>query len=582
MRNHRHISSSTLRAAVFLLAFLAAAAFSMMPDPPRVLENGMVVSADSLASAVGVAIMTEGGNAFDAAAAVGFALAVTYPEAGNIGGGGFMVIRKADGSTSMIDFREKAPGAATRAMFLDSAGKPVPGRSTETALAAGIPGSVDGLLMAQQRYGRLSREAVLLPAVRIAEEGFIVDARLAASLRDARIDSPASVAVRGVFMKHGTPLVPGDTLRQPELARTLRMILKDGRDGFYRGSIARLIAEQSHRDGGIITEADLMRYHAVERATVKGTYRDCEIISSSPPSSGGVVLLEMLNILERFPLSDYGPRSARASHLFAAAAQRAFADRAAWLGDPDFVKMPLDSLLAKSYALQRASTIRLDHAAAASEVHAGDFSPDKIAQTTHYSVVDREGNAASVTTTLNGLYGCKEFVDGAGFFLNNEMDDFAAAPGIPNMFGLIGGDANAVAPQKRMLSSMTPTIVLRNGFPFLVTGARGGSRIITTVAQIIMNTVDFGMDLPTATAAPRIHCQWLPDEVVVEPVSPAYRAPAGDSLLVPIARDLQAMGYTVRVGRDASGESESILIDQRTRLCHGGADPREGGKAVAY
>ncbi len=571
-RKPRRILFFALTAFAALLVFMAAAAFSVPPLSSGALANGMAVSADSLASSAGVEIMRAGGNAFDAAAAMGFVLAITYPEAGNIGGGGFMVIRKAGGASSMIDFREAAPGAATAGMFLDSTGRPVPGRSTETALASGVPGTVDGLLLAQRLYGRLSREAVLLPAIRLAEHGFVVDARLAASLRDAHIDSLASAGVRRTFMKNGALLAPDDTLRQPELARTLRAIMENGRDGFYRGSVARLIADQSRRDGGIITETDLMQYLAVERRAVKGMYRGCEIISSSPASSGGIVLLEMLNILEQFPLRGYGPQSARTWHLFAAAAQRAFADRAAYLGDPDFVRMPLDSLLSKSYAARRASTIRPDHASPAAEVRAGAFSPDRLAQTTQYSVVDREGNVASVTVTLNGLYGSREFVDGAGFFLNNEMDDFAVAPGVPNMFGLVGGKANAVAPRKRMLSSMTPTIVLRNGSPFLVTGARGGSRIITTVAWMILNTVDFGMDIRSATAAPRVHCQWLPDEVVVEP----------DSLLSPVIRDLRSMGYTVRTGRDASGETESILIDPLNRSCLGGADPREGGKALWY
>ncbi len=535
-------------------------------------KNGMVVAAESLAAQAGVEILQQGGNAVDAAVAVGFALAVTYPEAGNIGGGGFMLIRLADGRTTMIDFREKAPARASRTLFLDSAGNVIPEKSLHGPLAAGVPGSVAGLLLALEKYGTLPKARVLARAIQLAEEGFPLPAWLAQSFNEHREAFSSFISTRKIFVKKEGHYTAGELFRQPDLARTLRLVADKGHEGFYRGEIATKIVAEMQRGGGIITLSDLEHYRAREREPLTGSYRGYEIITAAPPSGGGVLLLQMLNMLEGYDLKTSGHNSARTLHLFASAAQRAFADRATYLGDPDFVKMPIETLISKEYARVRGSAIDPTRALASTHIHAG--SPVKAGhdETTHYCVVDRFGNAVSVTTTLNGLYGCKTVVDGAGFFLNNEMDDFAIAPGVPNMYGLTGGEANAIAPNKRMLSSMTPTIVMKEGKPFLLVGGRGGSRIPTAVANIILNVIDFGMSIRQAVESPRIHHQWLPDIIHYETRGLSFE----------IVEALRKMGWAVADANGTNARVAALMIDPERRLFIGGPDSREHGVAVGY
>jgi gamma-glutamyltranspeptidase/glutathione hydrolase len=532
----------------------------------------MVASADAHASRAGIDILREGGNAVDAAVAVGFALAVTHPSAGNIGGGGFMVIRLADGRETTIDYRETAPAAAHRDMFLDAAGNPATERSLVGPLAAGVPGSVAGLALAHRRYGRLPLARVMGPAVRLARDGFEVTWHLAAALagRQALFARFPSTA-RAFLRPDGTAPVAGERLVQPDLAATLQEVADRGPDAFYRGRIAGLIAAEMSRTGGLITTADLARYSAVERAALTGTYRGYRIVSMAPPSSGGAALLQLLNILEAYPLAEYGLNSSRAMHLIIEAERRVYADRSEWLGDPAFVRVPVEGLTAKSYASWLRASIDEARATPSIAVAPGRPQDFESTQTTHYSVVDAEGNAVSTTTTLNGPFGSGQVVTGAGFLLNNEMDDFSAKPGAPNMFGLLGGAANAVAPGKRMLSSMTPTIVVRDGRTWLVLGSPGGGRIITTVLQVLLNVIDHRMDVQQAVDAPRFHHQWQPDDVRVEQVGFA----------ADVVQALEGRGHTLRVDSDMGGV-QAIAIDPATGLRLGASDPREDGAALGY
>ena len=536
-------------------------------------RHGMVVSAESLATAAGVEMLKRGGNAIDAAVAVGFSLAVTFPEAGNIGGGGFMLIRLASGATTMIDFREKAPAAATRNMYLDSAGNPVAGKSLLGPLAAAVPGTVAGLLHALSRYGTKSRSEVMSRAIELAAEGFPVSRRQAASFDSVLADFSRFESTRRAFTRDGKPFQEGSVLRQADLARTLAAIRDIGDRGFYEGETAQRIAAEMQRGGGIISLHDLATYRAIERKPVHGSYRGYEIISSSLPSAGGTVLLEMLNILEQFDLKSKGFASSQTAHLFAAAAQRSYADRAAYLGDPDFLEISPGELIAKEYAKERALRIDTTRATLSSAIQSGVLHGSGSHETTHYSVADQFGNVVATTITLNSLYGCSTIVDGAGFFLNNEMDDFVAKPGVPNQFGLVGGEANAIVPGKRSLSSMTPTIVLRDGKPFLALGARGGSRITTAVAQIIINVIDFGMNIQEAVDVPRIHHQWLPDELLYEP-----RGLSQDAI-----NNLTNMGYVVKdIGEPLLGRAQALMFDAASGFFYGGPDPREEGVALGF
>ena len=572
MRSHAMTRFRLVRLALLMGAVLASLpADGASRDPVRA-RHGMVGSTDEHASRAGVQILRQGGNAVDAAVAVGFALAVTHPAAGNLGGGGFMVIRLADGRETTIDYREKAPAAATRNMFLDASGAVVAARSRVGALAAGVPGSVAGLSLAQKTYGRLSLQAVIAPAVTLARDGFEVSWALADSLSRAQgLLERFPASARAFRRPDGTPLAAGDRLVQPDLARTLEQVAAQGPDAFYRGAIADLIASEMARSGGLITKADLAAYAAIERAPVAGTYRGHRVISMGPPSSGGIALLQLLNILEPFPLREYGHNSSRTIHLVAEAARRVYADRSQWLGDPDFFDVPVAGLISRPYAEQRRSTISETRATPSRDIGPGQPRGFEHSDTTHYSVVDAEGTAVATTTTLNGSYGNGQMVEGAGFLLNNEMDDFSAKPGVPNMFGLIGGEANAVAPAKRMLSSMTPAILVKDGRTRLVLGSPGGSRIITTVLQVVLNVVDFEMTVQEAVDAPRFHHQWLPDAIRIE-----RRGFPAD-----VVTALEAMGHAID-RNDDMGDVHAIMIDPATGLRLGASDPRLDGRTLGY
>jgi gamma-glutamyltranspeptidase/glutathione hydrolase len=527
-------------------------------------SRAMVVSDAPLATDVGVEILRRGGNAVDAAVAVGFALAVVYPEAGNLGGGGYTVIRMADGRTAALDYREVAPLAATRNMFLDERGEATD-KSVVGPLASGVPGAVAGLVAAHGRYGVLALADVVRPAIRLAADGFVVDSALARSLTNA---SPLISEFGGAatFLPGGTAPSPGTLLRQPALARTLERIAADGADGFYLGETAQAIADEVGRLGGIIRTEDLARYKEVWRDPVRAMYRGHTVLSMPPSSSGGVTIAETLNILEGFDsLPPFG--SARRTHLLASAYQRAFVDRNEKLADPAFVAVPIDELTSKSYAARLRATI---DTARATPTRALIPAPVEGTETTHYSVVDAAGNAVATTTTINALYGSGVYVASAGFFLNDEMDDFATRPGHPNMFGLVQGEANAIQPGKRMLSAMSPTIVLSPGDSLLlVLGARGGPRIITGTSQVIMNVIDHRMILADAMSAPRLHHQALPDTLRHE--GNGLNAAVVDSL----SRMAWAVGATSGVG----------LVNAIMRVpggYHGVADPRSSGKAAGY
>ena len=559
---------SRSRAAAILLGAGLCSVIAGEGASAQPASHGMVVTADSLASAAGLDLLRGGGNAIDAAVAAGFALAVTYPEAGNIGGGGFMVIRCADGRTTMIDFRETAPGAARRDMYLDEKGVPVSQRSLLGPLAAGVPGTVAGLLYALERYGTKGREEVLREALRLAGDGFPVSGRLAASLRSEWRELALFASTKKIFARESAPLEEGDTLRQPDLALTLREVIRRGKDGFYQGAVAEKIVAEMRRGGGIIDAEDLSEYRPVERAPLRGSYRGCEIVTASPPSSGGTLLIEILNMIEFVDLRSCGWNSYRAIHVLASACQRAFADRMAYLGDPDFVSIP--ELISKEYAVRRWKGWDSTRMVPSDLVHPGDI-PRESKETTHYCTADRWGNVVSVSFTLNGMFGCRTIVEGGGFFLNNEMDDFTVKPGARNLYGLVGGEPNAIEPGKRMLSSMAPTIVLKGGVPFMALGARGGSRIPTTTAQIISNVIDFGMDIQEAVDVPRVHDQWVPDTLLYEKGG----LPAG------VRRDLESMGYHLEEV-PWTARAQSLVYDARERTYRGGPDRREGGVALGY
>jgi gamma-glutamyltranspeptidase/glutathione hydrolase len=553
-----------------LLILLFGFSESASRRPVKAL-NGMVVSSDSLATQVGVEILKKGGNAVDAAVAVGFALAVTYPQAGNIGGGGFMVIRMANGETVTIDFREKAPMKASENMFLDENGNFVPEKSQVGHLSVGVPGSVAGLLLALEKYGTMSRREVLEPAIELAEKGFIVNEGLANAFKNAFEHFKKFPSTMRYFSKNGQPYSAGDRLIQKDLAKVLKLIRDKGRDGFYKGKVADLIVEEMKRGGGLITYEDLENYQPVLRKPVVGNYRGYEIISMGPPSSGGVCLIELLNILENFDLKKYGFGSSYTIHYLVEAMKRVYADRAEYLGDPDFVQIPLDKLLSKEYAKELASEIDTFYATPSSRIIRSVSPTSEGVHTTHYSVVDRWGNVVAVTTTINSYFGSMVAVDGAGFFLNNEMDDFSAKPGAPNQFGLLGSKANSIQPGKRMLSSMTPTIVLKNGKPFLVLGSPGGSTIITSVLQVILNVVDFGMNIQEAVDSPRIHHQWYPDQIFFE-----RRGLPRD-----VIENLERRGHKLVERAGYQGEVQAILIDENG-VKYGAVDPRGYGLAMGY
>jgi gamma-glutamyltranspeptidase/glutathione hydrolase len=549
-----------------------------------------VVSVHELGSRAGADILRAGGNAVDAAVATGFALAVVYPQAGNLGGGGFMLVRLADGRTHFVDYREKAPAAATANMYLDAQGNVVENASLIGYKAVGVPGSVAGMVYAEKAYGKLTLDQVMAPAVKLAQDGYPLAWQETRDFQDEDLAKfPES---RRIFQRNGNYYKQGEIFRQPELARTLKRIARDP-DDFYRGAMAHELAASIQKDGGLITAEDLAHYEVKEREPIRGTYRGYEIISAPPPSSGGIALIEILNILEGYDLAKAGDRSAASVHLTVEAFRRAFYDRAEFLGDPDFSKIPVAQLIDKKYGAAWRGTIDPAQASVSKDLkrpaifseleqyasqHSQPLSVHEPAHTTHYSVVDSEGNAVAVTTTLNDSFGSRATAEGLGFLLNDEMDDFAAKPGVPNLYGLIQGPANAIGPGKRPLSAMTPTMVLKDGKLFLVLGSPGGPRIITTVANILMGVVDYGMNIQEAVNASRFHHQWLPDVVNVE----QWFSPDA-------VRLLEQMGYKVESGETASGDwtpywsdGECIAIDLKTGERLGASDVRNNGKAVGY
>src|SRR5450755_1788144 len=502
---------------VVLALLLTPCLASQAAAPPELeSDQGMVVSSQHLASEVGAAILRQGGNAVDAAVAVGYALAVTHPCCGNLGGGGFMTIHLADGRNTFINFREKAPLAARAGMFLDARGNPVGDESLNGYLAAGIPGTVMGLETARQKYGTLPRAALIAPAIKLAEEGFVLTRGDVDVLAEGTKEFRNQPNVAAIFLNHGEPFAPGDRLTQKDLAATLRAISSGGTDAFYHGAIPAAVSAASRAHGGLLTAEDFAAYTATESAPINCSYRGYTVMSAAPPSSGGITLCEMLQVLQGYPLKAMGFHSGSAVHVMTEAMRHAYRDRNTYLGDPAFVDNPTARLLSAQYAQTIRAAIQPDRATPSAALK-GLAAAEEHATTTHYSVVDHLGNAVSVTYTINDSFGAKVIAGNTGFFLNDEMDDFTAKPGVPNVFGLVQGKANAIAPGKRPLSSMTPTLVFKDGKPVLVVGAPGGSRIITTVLEVIVNFIDHGMTLQEAIDAPRIHHQWLPDTIAAEP-----------------------------------------------------------------
>ncbi|TPN89445.1 gamma-glutamyltransferase [Mesorhizobium sp. CU2] len=543
------LTRRTLIGVTLSLAIIfTPSAFAASPAPAKG-EHGMVVTAQHLATEVGVDVLKKGGNAVDAAVAVGYALAVVYPNAGNIGGGGFMTVRMKDGRTTFIDFRERAPLAATKTMYLDQQGNPVKGASLDGYLAVGVPGSVAGFELARAKYGTQSRPDLMAPAIAYARDGFVLnqgDAASFAGSADRLAKDPAAAAI--FLKKDGKPYGIGEKLVQPDLAASLSAISEKGPDAFYKGGIADAIVKASGAKGGILAKVDFEQYAVRELKPVTCSYRGYEIISSPPPSSGGVIICEILNVLEGYPLSYLGAGSAETVHVMVEAMRYAYVDRNSALGDPDFVDNPVSKLLDKSYAKDIRDRIDPFRAGVSKELMPKGFGESK--ETTHYSIIDNDGNAVAVTYTLNGSFGAGVVADGTGILLNNEMDDFTQKPGVPNLYGLVQGEANAIQPKKTPLSSMSPTIVIKDGKPFMVIGSPGGSRIITITLEAILNVIDHGMNIQEAIDAPRIHHQWLPDTVYVEPFG----------LSPDTERLLAGMGYNLTLSDQTWGQAAGILV----------------------
>lgn len=565
------ISTIPLRSRRFIAAALAAFFIvSCASEKSTIYHNGVVVTAHPEASRVGLHVLENGGNAVDAAVAVQFALAVVYPNAGNIGGGGFMVYRSAEGEFAGLDFREAAPAAATHDMYLDDKGEPITELSLRGQLASGVPGAVDGMVKAHERYGSMPWSTLVQYAIDLAEKGFPITEMQARELNRNK-ESFQQHNPNGTALVRDAEWFEGDSLVQSELAQTLFLVANHGRKGFYEGVTAKHIVAEMNRGNGIISLEDLKNYEAKWRDPVEGTYRGHRVVSMSPPSSGGIALIAFLKSVEAYPLSEWGFQSDSTVRVMVEAERRVYADRAAFLGDPDHYDVPVVTLLDSAYNAGRMANLDFAKASLSSDIKAGDALGPESPETTHFSIVDAGGNAVSITTTINGSYGSHVVVDGAGFLLNNEMDDFSVKPGVPNMYGLVGGEANAIQPGKRMLSSMTPTIVEKDGELYMVVGTPGGSTIMTSVFQTIVNVIDFNMDMQSAVTAPRFHHQWLPDEVAVEPK-------AIDSL---VRESLSNSGYKL-MDRRAIGRVDAILVLPNDGGMQGGADPRGDDTALGY